>query len=139
MEDSMIELIGQVLAYSGVGLAILVAGFFVIDALTPGSLGRQVMEGNPNASVLSAATVLSLGVVLWFAIYFTGAGWDGLDDALIFGLVGVALQAVGFFVLDIITPGKLGEELMQTTYHRGTTLSASVQFAIALIVSSSLT
>lgn len=139
MEDSMIELIGQVLAYSGVGLAVLVAGFFVIDALTPGQLGRQVMEGNPNASVLAGATVVSLGLVLWFAIYFTGAGWDGLDDALIFGLVGVALQGIGFFVLDLITPGKLGDELMQATYHRGTTLSASVQFAIALIVSASLT
>lgn len=139
MEDSMIELVGQVLAYSGIGLAILVAGFFVIDALTPGQLGRQVIEGNPNASVLTAATVGSLGLVLWFAIFFTGAGWNGLDDCLVFGAVGVALQAVGFFVLDLITPGKLGEELMQTTYHRGTTVSASVQVAIALIVSASLT
>lgn len=139
MEDSTIELVGQVLAYSGVGLAILVAGFFVIDALTPGSLGKQVVEGNPNAAVLTGATLLSLGLVLWFAIFFTGAGWDGLDEALIFGLVGVALQGVGFFVLDLITPGKLGEELMQATYHRGTTVSASIQFAVALIVSSSLT
>jgi len=139
VEDSLIELVGQVLAYSGIGLAILVAGFFVIDVLTPGNLGKQVMEGNPNASVLTAATVLSLGLVLWFAIFFTGAGWDGLDDYVVFGLVGVALQAVGFFVLDLITPGKMGEELMQQAYHRGTTVSASVQFAIALIVSASLT
>ncbi len=41
--------------------------------------------------------------------------------------------------IDIITPGKLGEELMQTTHHRATTPSVSVQFAIALIVSASLT
>ncbi len=139
MEDSMIELIGQVLAYSGVGLAILVAGFFVIDALTPGKLGKQVVEGNPNAAVLTGATIVSLGLVLWFAIYFTGAGWDGLGDVLVFGLVGVAVQGIGFFVLDLITPGKLGEELMQTTYHRATTVSASVQFAVALVVSASLT
>ena len=139
MEDSMIELIGQVLAYSGVGLAILVAGFFVIDVLTPGKLGKLVVDGNPNAAVLSGATLVSLGLVLWCAIYFTGACWDGLDDALIFGRVGVALQGIGFFVLDLITPGKLGKELMQTTYHWGTTVSASIQFAIALVVSSSLT
>ena len=139
MEDSMIELVGQVLAYSGVGLAILVLGFFMVDVLTPGKLGKLVVDGNPNAAVLSGATLVSLGLVLWFAIYFTGAGWDGLDDALIFGLVGVALQGIGFFVLDLITPGKLGKELMQTNYHWGTTVSASIQFAIALVVSSSLT
>ena len=139
MEDSTIELVGQVFAYSGVGLAILVAGFFVIDALTPGKLGQQLMDGNPNASVLVAATMASLGIVLWFAIFFTGAGWDGLDECLIFGVVGVALQGIGFLILDLITPGKLGQELMQTTYHRGTTVSAALQFASALIVSASLT
>lgn len=139
MQDSTIELVGQVFAYSAVGLVILVAGFFVIDALTPGNLGRQLMDGNPNASVLVASTLASLGIVLWFAIFFTGAGWDGLDDAAIFGAVGVALQGVGFLVLDAITPGKLGQELMQETYHRGTTVSAALQFASALIVSASLT
>ncbi len=106
MEDSTIELVGQVFAYSGVGLAILVAGFFVIDALTPGKLGQQLMDGNPNASVLVAATMASLGLVLWFAIFFTGAGWDGLDECLIFGVVGVALQGIGFLILDLITPGQ---------------------------------
>ena len=139
MEDSTIELVGQVFAYSGVGLAILVAGFFVIDALTPGKLGQQLMDGNPNASVLVAATMASLGLVLWFAIFFTGAGWDGLDECAIFGAVGVIIQGIGFFVLDLVTPGKLGQELMQDTDHRGTTVSASLQFAVALIVSASLT
>ena len=139
MQDSTIELVGQVFAYSGIGLVILMSGYFVIDALTPGNLGKQLMEGNPNASVLVGATLVSLGLVLWFAIFFTGAGWDGLDDCLIFGVVGVALQGIGFLILDLVTPGKLGQELMQSTYHRGTTVSAALQFAVALIVSASLT
>jgi uncharacterized membrane protein YjfL (UPF0719 family) len=139
VEDSTIELVGQVFAYSGVGLVILMAGFFVVDVLTPGNLGKQLMEGNPNAAVLVGATLASLGLVLWFAIYFTGAGWDGLDECAIFGIVGVIIQGIGFFVLDLVTPGKLGQVLMQNTYHRGTTVSASLQFAVALIVSASLT
>ena len=83
----MLELVGQTLAYAGVGLAILVVGFFVMDLLTPGKLGELVGAGNPNAGVLGATTLLALGLVMWFAIFFTGAGWDGLDDALVFGLV----------------------------------------------------
>src|SRR5918997_5619800 len=108
----MLELVGQVLAYSGIGLVVLVAGFFVIDVLTPGKLGTLVMDGNPNAAMLAATTLVSLGLILWFAIFFTGAGWDGLDDALVYGAVGVGAQLVGFMILDLLTPGKLGDVCM---------------------------
>jgi uncharacterized membrane protein YjfL (UPF0719 family) len=135
----MLELVGQVLAYSGVGLVVLVAGFFVIDALTPGKLGALVMDGNPNAAVLAATALVSLGLIMWFAIFFTGAGWHGLDDALVYGAVGVGAQAVGFVVLDLLTPGKLGVVCEEKKLHPATLVSAAVQVAVALVVCASLT
>lgn len=136
----MLELVAQTLAYAGVGIAILLAGYFVIDALTPGNLGRQVVtEGNPNAAILLAAALISLGLIEWFAIYFTGGGWSGLDDAAVFGLVGVGLQAVGFVALDAITPGKLGDICISKTLHPASIVSASVQLAVGLIVCAALT
>jgi uncharacterized membrane protein YjfL (UPF0719 family) len=135
----MLELVAQVLAYSGVGLVVLVAGFFVIDALTPGRLGALVMEGNPNAAVLAATALVSLGLILWFAIFFTGAGWSGLDDALVYGAVGVGAQAVGFVVLDMLTPGRLGVVCNEPRLHPATLVSAAVQIATALVVCASLT
>ena len=135
----MLELVGQVLAYSGVGLVVLVAGVFVIDALTPGKLGTLVMEGNPNAAILTATTLVSLGLILWFAIYFTGAGWYGLDEALVFGAVGVGAQAIGFVVLDALTPGRLGVVCEEPRLHPATLVSAAVQIAVALVVCASLT
>ena len=135
----MLDLVGQVLAYSGVGLVVLVAGFFVIDALTPGRLGALVMDGNPNAAVLTAATLVALGLIMWFAIFFTGAGWNGLDDALVYGAVGVGAQAVGFVVLDLLTPGKLGVVCAEPKLHPASLVSAAVQIAVALVVCASLT
>jgi uncharacterized membrane protein YjfL (UPF0719 family) len=135
----MLELVAQVLAYSGVGLVVLVIGFFVIDALTPGKLGALVMEGNPNAAVLAATALVSLGLILWFAIFFTGAGWSGLDDALVYGAVGVAVQAVGFVVLDALTPGRLGVVCEAPKLHPAAFVSAAVQLATALVVCASLT
>jgi uncharacterized membrane protein YjfL (UPF0719 family) len=135
----MFELVLQVLAYTGVGLVVLIAGFYVLDLLTPGSLGKLVMEGNPGAALLSFVTLLSLGIVLWFAIFFTGAGWSGLDDALVFGAVGVAAQAAGFFVLDLLTPGKLATICFQPTLHPAAWVTAGVQLSVALVVSASLT
>jgi len=133
------ELVLQVLAYSGVGLVVLVVGFFVLDLLTPGKLGQLVMEGNPGAGLLAATGLASLGLILYFAIHFTGAGWDGLDDAAIFGLVGVLVQAVGFFVLDMVIPGKLGDHCFNPTMHPAAYVTAGIQVSVALVVCASLT
>ena len=135
----MFELVLQVLAYSGVGLVVLVVGFIVLDLLTPGKLGQLVMEGNPGAGLLAATGLASLGLILYFAIHFTGAGWDGLDDAAIFGLVGVLVQAVGFFVLDMVIPGKLGDHCFNPTLHPAAYVAAGIQVSVALIVCASLT
>jgi uncharacterized membrane protein YjfL (UPF0719 family) len=135
----MFELVLQVLAYTGVGLVVLAAGFYVLDLLTPGKLGNEVMAGNPGAALLSLTTLVSLGVVLWFAIFFTGAGWDGLDDALVFGAVGVAAQAAGYFILDLLIPGKLAQHCFNPTLHPAAWVMAGNQLAVALIVSASLT
>jgi len=135
----MLELVAQVIAYSAVGLAVLVAGFVVLDLLTPGKLGALVMERNPNAAVLSAGILVSLGLILWFAIFFTGAGWDGLDDAAVYGAVGVLAQAAGFLVLDLLTPGRLGSIAADPKLHPAAGVAAAGQFAVALVVCASLT
>jgi uncharacterized membrane protein YjfL (UPF0719 family) len=133
------ELVLQVLAYSGVGLAVLVVGFIVLDLLTPGKLGQLVMEGNPGAGLLAASGLTSLGLILYFAIHFTGAGWNGLDDAAVFGLVGVAVQALGFFILDLLIPGQLGKHCFEPNLHPAAWVSAGIQVSVALVVCASLT
>ena len=61
----MLELIGQVLAYSGVGLVVLVGGFFVIDLLTPGKLGVicETSKLHP-AALVTAAIQLAVALVV---------------------------------------------------------------------------
>jgi uncharacterized membrane protein YjfL (UPF0719 family) len=135
----MFELVLQVLAYSGVGLGVLIGGFYLMDALTPGRLGQLIADGNPNASILAATTLLSLGLVMWFAIFFTGAGWRGLDDAAVFGAVGVALQGVGFWVVELLIPERLRDCVLDATFHPQTAALAGAQVAIALIICASLT
>jgi uncharacterized membrane protein YjfL (UPF0719 family) len=137
-----IELIGQVLAYTGVGLVILVIGFIALDLLTPGRLGTHVMEGNRGAGQIAATGLFSLGLILFFAIYFTGAGWNALDDAAIYGIVGVIVQAIGFFVLDLLIPGKLADHCFETAgdrVHPAAFVTAGIQLSVALIICASLT
>ena len=98
-----------------------------------------MIDGNPNAAVLSAATLVSLGLIQWFAIYFTGAGWSGLDDAAIYGAVGVVTQAVGFMILDLLIPGKLATHAFDEKLHPAAWVTAGLQLSVALIVCASLT
>lgn len=135
----MFELVLLVLAYTGVGLAVLFVGFIVVDLLTPGHLGRLVVAGNPNAALLSASALISLGLILWFAIFFTGGDWEGLFDCAVFGAVGVAAQAVGYLVLDRVMPGKMFESFEGERLHPGTWVAAALHVAVALVVSASLT
>jgi uncharacterized membrane protein YjfL (UPF0719 family) len=135
----LFESVLQVLAYTGVGLVVLTIGFVVLDVLTPGKLGQLVMEGNPGAGLLSATALASLGLILYFAIYFTGAGWDGLDDAAVFGIVGVAAQAAGFFILDMLIPGKLADHCFEPKMHPAAWVTAGIQISVALVICASLT
>ena len=148
-----LDLVLQVLAYAAVGVAILLAGFYVIDLLTPGHLGRHVAAGNPNACLLAASALVSLGLVLWFAIFFTGAGWGGLVDVAVFGVVAIAAQAVGFVLLDALVPGDLRHAAMgghideegraalhdRPVFHAAAAVAAAVHVAVALVVCASLT
>lgn len=135
----MLELVAQVLVYSSVGLAILFAGFAVMDLLTPGRLGRLVAEGSQNAALLAATTLVALGLVMWFAIFFTGAGWAGLDEAAVFGVVGVATQAAGFGVVELLIPGRMRDVVAERRLHPTTVVLSGAQLAIALVVCASLT
>jgi uncharacterized membrane protein YjfL (UPF0719 family) len=90
--------------------------------------------------LITAASLISLGLVLYFAIYFTGAGWNGLDDAVVFGMVGVAVQAAGFVILDLLIPGKLGEHCFdEPNLHPAAWATSGIQLSVALIVCASLT
>jgi hypothetical protein len=60
---------------------------------------------------------------------FTGA-WQ----SVVFGLTGIALMAVGFVVVDMLTPGRLRELIWHQRSGNAALLLAANQVGIALIV-----
>jgi uncharacterized membrane protein YjfL (UPF0719 family) len=133
--------IGYAVAYSGVGIALLVLGFYVLDLLTPGHLGRHIYENRSvNAAITLAAGFLGQGLIVFATIWTNATSGFGraLLYTVVFGLLGVVLQAVGFLVLDLITPGKLGEHLTERPFHPASLVSAAVQLAVSIIVVASI-
>ncbi|NHC15050.1 DUF350 domain-containing protein [Motilibacter deserti] len=137
----MLESLGYALAYTGVGLVMLYAGFLALDLLTPGKLSHRIWRDHSmNAAVVLSAGTLGLGGIVFTAIWTNAE--SGFGDALwwtiVFGLVGVALQAVAFVLLDLVTPGKLGDMVTERAFAPGTLVVAASQLAVSLIVIASI-
>ncbi len=107
------------LLYGVVGIALLALGFLVIDMLTPGKLGRQLtVDRNPNAGIIAASGLLAIGIIVTSAIIASeGSLAKGLGQAGGFGVIGILLLGLAFIVIDVITPGKLGDSLMGEEGH----------------------
>jgi uncharacterized membrane protein YjfL (UPF0719 family) len=126
--------------YLGVGIGLLVLAAVVVDLLTPGRLVSHVSESYSSALVLATALV-GQGLVIFTAIWTNASA--GFGDALLwtvsFGLLGVVLTAVAFLVVDLLTPGKLGEILARPGPVQPVALvTASAHLAVAGIVVASI-
>ncbi|SNS20078.1 protein of unknown function [Geodermatophilus pulveris] len=137
----MLASIGYAVAYTGVGIVLLTLGFLALDLLTPGHLGRHIHEQRSvSAGVVLAAGFLAQGLVIFAAIWTNAT--SGFGEALlytvVFGVLGVLLQAVAFVVLDLVTPGKLGSHVTEVGFHPASLVLAAVQLAVAGIVVASI-
>ena len=137
----MLQSIGYAVAYTGVGIALLILGFFMLDLLTPGHLGRHIAENRSvNAGLVLAAGFLGQGLIVFASIWTNGTSAFGLAllYTVVFGILGVVMQAVAFLVLDLITPGRLGTHVMEVAFHPASLVLAAAQLAVALIIVASI-
>jgi uncharacterized membrane protein YjfL (UPF0719 family) len=133
--------IGYAVAYTVLGIALLTLGFVVLDLLTPGRLGRHIHEERSvNAGLVLATGFLGQGAVVFAAIWTNAT--SGFGEALlytvVFGVLGILLQAVAFVVLDLITPGRLGAHVTEVAFHPASLVLGAVQLAVAAIVVASI-
>jgi uncharacterized membrane protein YjfL (UPF0719 family) len=124
------------IVYGAVGIGLMVAGFMLVDMLTPGKLRELIwIQRNGNASLLLAANQLGIAVIVFTAIITSYADFgEGLASTILFGLVGIVLMGVAFLVLDMLTPGKLGDIICDDEPHPAARVSAASHFGVALIV-----
>jgi uncharacterized membrane protein YjfL (UPF0719 family) len=118
--------------YFLVGIVVLVAGFAMVDALTPGKLRRQVfVDRRPNAVVITSAMDLSLALVIIAAIRASADQLgQGLLDTLVYGLVGVALQGVALAILEAVVPGRFRGFIDTEEFHPASIAAAVVLLAV---------
>jgi uncharacterized membrane protein YjfL (UPF0719 family) len=118
--------------YFLVGVLVLIAGFVMVDILTPGQLRRQVfIERRPNAVAITAAMDVSLALVIVAAIKASADQLgQGLLDTLVYGLVGVALQGTALAILEAVVPGRFRGFIDAEEFHPASIAAAVVLLAV---------
>ena len=137
----LLESIGFAVAYTGVGIVLLVLGFYALDLLTPGHLGRHIAENRSvNSALVLAAGFLGQGAIVFASIWTNGTSAFGLAllYTVVFGILGVLLQAVAFVVLDLITPGRMGANIIEIAFHPASLVLGAVQLSVAAIIVASI-
>ncbi|PRH76781.1 DUF350 domain-containing protein [Streptomyces solincola] len=138
--SDILDGLGRATAYGALGVVLLILGIVLVDVLTPGKLGRQIWEQrNRNAAVLLSSALLGIGGIVFTSIWTTYDEFGkGLVSTAVFGVLGLVLMAVAFWVVDLFTPGKLGATLVEQEPHPAVWVSASCNLAVAAIVSASI-
>ena len=85
-----------IVTYATLGTLLLLLGYFVTDWTTPGKLSAVIRtEHNPNAAMLAASGVTGVTLIVVAAIFTSGGNLqEGLTETLVFGLIGIAAQAL---------------------------------------------
>ncbi|GAC80514.1 protein of unknown function [Gordonia malaquae] len=127
-------------AYIGTGLLLMVAAFAVIDALTPGDLRRLVwFDRNRNAAILVGSNLAATALVIVASINASeGRLAEGLVYTFAYSVIGIVAMSIAFLVVDMLTPGKLGDLVVHPDPHPAVWVHAVTHIGIALIICASI-
>jgi uncharacterized membrane protein YjfL (UPF0719 family) len=133
------DVVGAV-AYSVIGIVLMVFGFFIVDWLTPGKLGDLIWtQRNRNASLLLSSNLLGVGLIVVGAIWASeGNLLQGVISTFVFGVIGLGAMAVAFLILDLITPGKLGELVVHEEPHPAVWVTSAMHVALGGVIAMAL-
>lgn len=136
MFEDLITGAWQSVVFGIAGIALMAAGFVVVDLLIPGRLRELIwVNRSSNAALLLAANQLGIAAIVFTAIFTSyGEFGKGLLSTVLFGIIGIGLMAGAFYLLDWLTPGKLGELIAESEPHPAAKVVAASHFGAAIIV-----
>jgi uncharacterized membrane protein YjfL (UPF0719 family) len=138
--DPLIRGVVASILYFLVAFVVLIAGFAMVNVLTPGNLRRLVfVERRPNAIVLACSMYAALAIVIVAAI-FTSSNQlaEGLLGVALYGLVGVALQGTALVVLEIAVPGRFRDHIEAPELHPAAFATAVMLLSVGGVIAAAL-
>ncbi|MGV9709257.1 DUF350 domain-containing protein [Gordonia sp. NPDC003424] len=140
MLTRMIENAYAAAAYGVTGMILMLLAFAVVDVLTPGNLRQQLWaDRNRNAGILVGSNLGAVAIIVAASIVASqGRLLEGLTYTIVYTIIGIVIMVLTFFVIDLFTPGKLGELVIQPESHPAVWVHGVAHIGIALIVAVSV-
>ncbi|MEJ5998870.1 DUF350 domain-containing protein [Corynebacterium sp. H130] len=138
--DLLIE-VRDTLVYFVLSLFVLLAGFGMLDLLTPGKLYRAVFVDHlPNAAAVAIAQQVGLGIIVVTAVLGSPESLiEGISEVVVIGLLGVVLQAVALIVMELLIPGRFRDLILDRKLRAGAVTCAVMLVVIAAVNAACLT
>ena len=132
----LLEEMGIVLAYCGVGLVMMLLGFILVDILTPGKLRDLVwVERNYNAAVLVATGFVAQGIIVVAAIYASSDDFGrGLVTTIVYSVVGLIVSTLVFVLVDLLTPRNLRHDLVHIEPQPASWVIGTLRIVVSAII-----
>lgn len=136
----MLTMAIETFVYLGVGLVMMMLGYFIIDLLIPVDFPQEINDGNKAVGWVSAGIYAALGFVIRSAIISNtiaeeSALLEGAIETVIFAVIGIVAMALGYFLVDIINRKFNFNEALKAKNEAAGIMVFGIFVGIAFIVS----
>ncbi|BAC12898.1 DUF350 domain-containing protein [Oceanobacillus iheyensis] len=130
------ELFISTLIYFVIAIIIVLAGLFIFENMTRKYKDmEEVKNGNVAVALSVIGKIVGICIILSFAIYNSGR----FTDTIIWGIVGVALQMIAYWLFDLFTRNfSVEDELKKNNIAVGV-MSVGVSIGLAFVIGASIT
>ncbi len=103
----MLTIVIETVVYLGIGLVMMMLGYFIIDLFIPVDFPQEINDGNKAVGWVSAGIYAGLGLVIRSAIISNTISeatelLQGVIDTAVYGAIGVVALVLGYFIVDIL-------------------------------------
>lgn len=103
----MVTVLIETAVYFGVGLIMMMLGYWLIDLAIPVDFPKEINEGNKAVGWVSAGIYAGLGFVIRSAIISGGAGeamelLQGVLDTAFYAGLGIITFILAYFLVDLV-------------------------------------
>jgi uncharacterized membrane protein YjfL (UPF0719 family) len=136
----LLEGAAAILSYAGLGLVLLIAGFFAVDVTTPGRLSKIIRaDRNSNATLLAGCGMAAVGLIVAASIWGSGGGLlDGLIATAVWGITGVVAQIIAFLIFRALLGIDTGELMKKPERDPAAVLLGVMQLTIGAVTAISV-
>ncbi|MBE5942473.1 MAG: DUF350 domain-containing protein [Lachnospiraceae bacterium] len=130
----------ETIVYLGVGLVMMMLGYFIIDLLIPVDFPQEINDGNKAVGWVSAGIYAALGYVIRSAIISNSMAeaaslLQGVAETAIYGVIGVLALVLGYFLVDIVNRKFNFNEALKEKNEAAGIMVLGIFLGVAFIVS----